>query len=104
MPAIVVDFPEPVGPVIKIIPNGFAIAFARRSLDCRITPRLVRSTFEDIGSKIRITTFSPAFVGNVLTRKSYFVSPFMMLNRPSCGTRVSSILSEERIFIRVVTG
>ena len=52
-------------------------------------------------SKIRITTFSPSMTGNVDTRSAN-ISPFkLILKRPSCGERCSSILRLLSIFIRL---
>ena len=101
MAARVVDFPEPVGPVINILPNGFAMAWWIISMDLPSKPRSVRVMLPERGSRIRITTFSPFLVGNVETRKSIFLSPNFVANLPSCARRASSIFRSERIFMRV---
>ena len=101
MAARVVDFPEPVGPVISMLPNGFSIPRWRMSIDLPSRPRSARVMLPESGSRIRITTFSPFLVGNVETRKSIFLSPNLVANLPSCASRVSSIFKSERIFMRV---
>ena len=52
-------------------------------------------------SRIRITTFSPHMVGNVLTRKSidFFFDKASFI-RPSCGTRRSAISNFDITFKR----
>ena len=83
IPANVVDLPEPVGPVIRILPNGLFIALSITSADLPSSPNSGHSTFPVNGSKIRITTFSPFLVGKVETRKSTLRLPSLVENLPS---------------------
>ncbi len=56
------------------------------------------------GSRIRITTFSPKSVGQVLTRKSIarFFEIFILM-RPSCGTRRSAMSSRDMTLSRAAS-
>ena len=54
-----------------------------------------------LGSRIRITIFSPNSVGRVLTRKSITRSgPILSFIRPSCGTRFSEMSMREMTLMR----
>ena len=54
-----------------------------------------------LGSRIRITIFSPNSVGSVLTRKSITRSgPTLSFMRPSWGTRFSEMSSREMTLMR----
>ncbi|MOA15864.1 hypothetical protein D3C78_1360470 [compost metagenome] len=54
-----------------------------------------------VGSRIRITIFSPHRVGSVLTRKSIaLVLETLSLIRPSCGLRRSEMSMEDITFRR----
>ena len=54
-----------------------------------------------LGSKIRITIFSPKSVGKVLTRKSMvFSRDIFNFMRPSCGTRFSEMSIREITLMR----
>src|SRR5207302_6199881 len=55
----VVVFPEPVGPVTRMIPYGTAIPFLNRSKVLGSKPRSSRLTRNPDWSRIRITIFSP---------------------------------------------
>ena len=102
IPARVVDLPEPVGPVIRILPKGLSMALFITSADLPSNPNSDNSTLPVSGSKIRITTFSPFFVGKVETRKSILRLPSFVENLPSWASRVSSIFKSDKIFMRVI--
>ena len=54
-----------------------------------------------LGSRIRITIFSPNSVGRVLTRKSITRSgPILSFILPSCGTRFSEMSMREMTLMR----
>ena len=54
-----------------------------------------------LGSRIRITIFSPNSVGSVLTRKSITRSgPILSFILPSCGTRFSEMSMREMTLMR----
>ena len=55
----VVDLPEPVGPVTRIIPYGFRKERSYRSMLCSLNPRSLRFNSAWDLSKILITAFSP---------------------------------------------
>src|SRR5438094_509868 len=61
----VVDLPEPVGPVTRIIPYGFRKERSYRSMFCSLNPRSVRFNSACDLSRILITAFSPCTVGIV---------------------------------------
>ena len=96
-----VDFPDPVGPVTRIIPFGWAIASFTVASDRPQYPSWSSLTAWFDSSKIRMTTFSPSAIGNVETRSAYCFPETFILNRPSCGTRRSSIFRLERILMRL---
>ena len=97
---MVVDFPELVGPVIKIMPKGF---LALRSTTSKLRPVIPNSgkvLNPIVGSKILKAAFSPRAVGKIATLKSICLSPTLAVKRPSWGRRVSSICKSERILMR----
>jgi hypothetical protein len=58
-------------------------------------------SFALLGSRIRITIFSPKSVGSVLTRKSITRSgPTLSFILPSCGTRFSEMSIFEMTLMR----
>src|SRR3989344_3384146 len=59
----VVVFPEPVGPVTRMMPCGRLTSASQRSASCWAKPRASRSLTALSGSKIRMTIFSPNAVG-----------------------------------------
>ena len=59
----VVDFPLPVGPVTNIIPVELPIASCQPSRVFFEKPNLSRDICPLLGSKMRITVFSPNSVG-----------------------------------------
>ena len=76
--------PEPVGPVTRIMPYGRPIACNSRSFSSGSYPKASMPSFALLGSRIRITIFSPNKVGSVLTRKSITRSgPTLSFIRPS---------------------
>jgi len=93
--------PLPVGPVTSSSPCGALMQCFRVSkVDCS-KPSLVRSTFNEVLSRIRSTTDSPNRVGRVETRKSTTLFlPTRILMRPSCGTRRSVMSRFARILSR----
>src|SRR5690606_31484729 len=66
----VVDFPEPVGPVTRIIPYGLRYDSWNVSKLSSRNDRSRRSRLAVELSRMRITTFSPHTVGSVATRRS----------------------------------
>ena len=100
----VVVLPEPVGPVMSTIPNGFARPFLMVSR-VRSSRSKLSKLFKPLdGSSTRITIFSPSGVGNVATRKSISRSNIFARKRPSCGTLASSIFKLATTLIRDAIG
>ena len=99
----VVVLPEPVGPVTKIIPCGWAINFARRCSTSPCMPTDSRLKLAPLLSSKRSTARSPCALGNVLTRTSTARVPIRKLMRPSCGKRFSEISRSAMIFRREIS-
>ena len=97
-------FPEPVGPVISTIPNGFSNPFLMVARVGSSRSKLSKFLSPVVGSSTRMAIFSPSGVGNVATRKSMSRSKSFARKRPSCGTRFSSIFKLEITFTRDVIG
>ena len=98
----VVVFPEPVGPVTRIIPFGNSITSRNlRIRSCDIPTLFKSSEITDL-SRIRHTTLSPNIVGRTLTRKSTGFPATISRIRPSCGSRFSAISRLANTLIRVV--
>ncbi|CSA91012.1 Uncharacterised protein [Vibrio cholerae] len=89
----VVDLPEPVGPVTRMIPCGRLIKRRKLSWLCAVIPKLCRSRRVAFLSSKRITTRSPCDEGMVETRTSTARPPIRSEIRPSCGTRFSAMSS-----------
>ena len=75
----VVDLPEPVGPVTRIVPYGLRYDASNRA--CGLgqearAPRARRTAW--LLSRMRMTTFSPYTVGRVATRRSMLRPPTFM--------------------------
>ena len=79
----VVDLPQPVGPVSRIIPCGLPNILSMRTFSSSVKPRSPLVNLKDVLSSTLITNFSPKTVGNVETRKSNSLPPTIMLIRPS---------------------
>ena len=66
----VVDLPEPVGPVTRMIPCGFFNILSNFSNSSSEKPKFFLSLVRFSLEVKRITTFSPLIVGNIDTRTS----------------------------------
>src|SRR5580700_809040 len=99
----VVVFPEPVGPVNKIMPWGWLRQSASVEY-CQSENPMDSKSGMDMVPKTLITTFSPKSEGSVETRRSADLFWSLALNRPSCGARRSAISREERILMRETKG
>ena len=99
----VVVLPEPVGPVTRMMPYGSWIILSQRSRSSPVKPSSCRSRTSTSGVKIRMTTFSPNAVGIVEMRSSIsWPSGDMVLIRPSCGRRFSTISMRASSLMRLV--
>ncbi|MCY1383411.1 hypothetical protein D9M69_715330 [compost metagenome] len=77
------------------------MAAISRSFSSGSYPSASMPTLALLGSRIRITIFSPKRVGNVLTRKSITRSgPILSFIRPSCGTLFSEMSMREITLMR----
>ena len=99
----VVDFPEPVGPVTRIVPYGLRYAVANRSSVSGRKPRSSSRSSACPLSRIRMTTFSPCTIGSVATRRSTLRPPTFSEMRPSCGMRRSAMLISAMTLSRLIT-
>ena len=79
----VVDLPEPVGPVTRIMPWGWRLAALMSSSALPQNPSDSKDNGSLDSSKTRITTFSPSVIGNVDTRKANTRPFIFILKRPS---------------------
>ena len=100
---IVVVLPDPVGPVMMIMPCGLS----SRSLTIRVSRSCMPSASKVktlLPSSItRMTIFSPPMTGIALTRKLARV-PFSSIDKfPSCGLRVSVVSMSPMTLIRPTT-
>jgi hypothetical protein len=93
----VVDLPEPVGPEVKIIPFGRAIAFLINTRFCHSIHNSVNFGIVFDLSTILITTFSQCTVGKVETLKSRDFPAIVVLILQSCGILDSSIFKSDII-------
>ncbi len=98
----VVVFPDPVGPVVMIMPCGFENSFSRRLKDASRNPRSEKSKEIESGLRIRMTTDSPQAVGRVEVRTSIFLPSALMVNRPSCGLSRMFILRPATSLMRLI--
>ena len=99
----VVVLPDPVGPVTRIMPLGSANA-SRKIISASSDMPSRSSDMPAFSlSKIRITTRSPARLGNVDTRTSTSFPPSVRPIRPSCGIRRSAMSSRAMTLIRLTT-
>ena len=102
----VLVLPEPVGPVTSTMPYGFKMLRSNFVSDSCSKPSLVMSSRRFSLSSKRMTIFSPYSVGTVETRKSssfFFPSAlYLIMMRPSCGSRFSAMSSLAMIFRRLV--
>ena len=99
----VVLFPDPVGPVTRMMPCGCCTKpFSRRlsTADSPIFSSVRRRLFL---SSRRSTALSPYCEGNVETRTSIFLRPRRREIRPSCGSRFSAISSRAMTLIREIS-
>src|SRR3989338_9505448 len=71
---IEVDFPDPVGPVERIMPYDFAYAWLTLSRSLLLIPRSVRVICLLCEDKSRSTAFSPSAIGIIDKRKSRYPS------------------------------
>ena len=97
--ASVVVFPEPVGPVFKIIPLGLEISFLIISNDRPIRPKDFKSKGTALLSKSRKTMLSPNCPGRVETLMLTSFVPILISKWPFCGISFTFIFNEETILI-----
>jgi hypothetical protein len=86
----VVVLPEPVGPVTRMMPCGWAISCSKRCSVSPCMPTASRLSLLSLLSSRRSTARSPWALGSVLTRTSTARVPMRRLMRPSCGRRFSA--------------
>ena len=96
----VVVFPEPVGPVTRMMPLGRRIRPLKCLKSSSAMPSCRRPTLMLSLSSSRITIDWPWLVGSTLTRRSSSFSPSVTLIRPSWGRRRSAISILARILMR----
>ena len=99
----VVVLPEPVGPVTRIMPWGWAISCANLASTSPCIPTDCRLRFAPLLSSKRSTARSPWALGSVLTRTSTARVPMRRLMRPSCGSRFSEMSRSAMIFKREIS-
>ena len=97
-----VDLPDPVGPVTRIIPNGLAPRSRSAARAKGSVIRLSRPSSVAPLSSSRSTTFSPWRQGRVLTRKSVVRPRKLRRIRPSWGIRRSEMSRSAMILKREV--
>ncbi len=96
--------PAPTGPAASTAPYGCAISRSRVSACSAVRPRWVKSATSVSTSWMRMTSFSPKLVGKVANRRSRDRLWCVIVIRPSCACRRSTMLRFDRIFRRLITG
>ena len=91
--------PDPVGPVIKIIPVGRIKFLLIISKALPVNPNPSRVWAFTPSANNLITIFSPLKTGSTETLTEYLYSSVSILNRPSCGSRCSSSFKLLNTFI-----
>ena len=99
------DFPEPVGPVTRMMPSGRLIISSKTLYMRGANPIFSSAMLFALGSRIRITIFSltprwRSMVGKELTRRSTSFWLWRMVNRPSRGLRFSAMSMLARTLMR----
>ena len=94
-------FPDPVGPVTRMIPFGRCTILRNFASVAGSIPILFRSSCTTVRSSTRMTTDSPNSVGSTLTRRSTEFPPTVNSMRPSWGTRRSAMSRFAMIFTRL---
>ena len=98
----VVDFPDPVGPVTRIIPCGL-LRILSNTFSCSASkPRALLGFVRPSLDVSLITVFSPNTVGRMETRTSNSLLSTMIVIRPSCGFLFSAMSIPPMILIRAV--
>ena len=100
----VVVLPEPVGPVIRIMPWLAADNATSRSMMSGRKPSASSGTSAERLSRMRRTTFSPKAVGIVETRRPISSKPTFSFARPSCGRLRSETSRSAMILMRETSG
>ncbi len=95
-------FPEPVGPVTKIMPLGFFKLDSNCFKDLESIPSCSSCNCVSALSNILNTTFSPWLEGKVDTLISIHFSPNLRDIRPSCGTLFSAMSRLDITLIRAL--
>ena len=103
MVASVVVLPEPVGPVITIMPCGSISSLRSSASSSASSPSLPISSRPRSRGSRRITADSPYCVGMVATRTSNSVRATRTRAAPSCGRRRSAMLRPARILMREIS-
>ena len=93
-------FPEPVGPVTRMMPLGRRISLRNCRKSSSDRPNWRTPTRMLSLSNSRMTTDWPWLVGSTLTRRSSSFSPTVTLIRPSWGRRRSAMSILARILMR----
>ena len=97
-------FPEPVGPVTRMIPSWFSSRRLMLSISLVFKPSESSDFTVARESRMRITTFSPSWAGSVETRRS-MGCPFTATRaRPSWGRSRSAMSSDDMILMREMSG
>ena len=98
----VVDLPEPVGPVTRMIPCGLLRIPSNTLISSSSSPRPLFGLVSPSLEVSRITVFSPYTVGRIDTRTSNSRLSTKIVIRPSCGFLFSAISIPPMILIRAV--
>ncbi|CCY61155.1 uncharacterized protein BN572_00375 [Clostridium sp. CAG:264] len=98
----VVDLPEPVGPVTRIIPCGLLRIPSNTLISSSSRPSPLFGFVSPSLEVSRITVFSPYTVGRIDTRTSNSLRSTKIVIRPSCGFLFSAISIPPMILIRAV--
>ena len=100
----VVDLPDPVGPVTRMIPSWFSSSRWIAWLSPGFRPSESSDLTVARESRMRMTTFSPRAAGSVETRRSIGWLFTDTRARPSCGRIRSAMSSDDMILIREIRG
>ncbi len=96
----VVVFPEPVGPVLTMMPLGLRMSWRKATRSSSRMPMRSRSRDTLARSSTRMTMLSPNMVGSTDTRRSTGLPPTTSSMRPSWGRRRSAMSRLDMTLIR----
>jgi hypothetical protein len=100
----VVVFPEPVGPVTRMIPLDRERKRSKTERSPGDIPMSGRPRMRLERSRRRSTARSPKAVGTIDTRMSISFPPRRILIRPSCGSLLSAMSSPAMTLMRDTVG